>query len=391
MASRPLRVLQLCAIDFTFHQFLAPLALRLLEAGYEVKGACARGPYWEAIEARGVPMIEAAMSRRSHPAALWRAVRSVHRILRAERIDILHVHTPIGALVGRIAARLARTPRVVYTAHGFYFHDRMPRPRRDAHVLLERALAPLTDELCCVSREDARTARALRLLPPRHIQWTPNGVDTERFHPRRFPHDHRHSFRAANGLPEDAFVVLAMGRLVREKGFGELLEAAARLAPLHPRLHLAIAGDTVTSEYDAAKEQLLAKAHTPPLEGRVTFLGMRRDMPEVLAASDLFCLPSYREGMPVSLMEAMAAGLPCVATRIRGCRELIREGREGLLVDPQNADELAGAIGWMMTNPGHASAMARDARRRIRSHFREDQALYRVLGLYGRMEKGMAR
>lgn len=382
---RPVRVVHLCAVDFTVRQFIAPLALALENAGYDVRCACTRGPHWEELRQMGVNMVEMPIARSANPLRAAKSVWRLYKWLRRDKPRILHVHTPVASMIGRLAGWMARVPVVVYTAHGFYFHENMPKRQHCLHVLLEKFFGRFTGYLFCVSAEDARAARRLKLARRGRIFFTPNGADPNRFHDAAISSEKKTALRETLNIPRHAPVISIMGRLVREKGYAEFFQAAAELAKRHPNLHFLVIGDTVVSEHDDAKAAILRQAAR--LGERVHFTGLRRDIPELLAISSVFCLPSHREGMPVSIIEAMLMGAPVVATRIRGSRELIRDGEDGLLVAPRSAAELEDALEYMIENPAIARKLAGSAYRRARTLYDERKTLARQVRLYNAIAK----
>lgn len=390
--ARPARVLQLCAVDFTVRSFLCPLIEFLAERGLDVRVGCAPGPYWPALEERGFRMTPLPVQRGRNPFAHTRSVLRVARYLRRERIDILHVHTPVASLVGRLAAALARTPLVFYTAHGFYFHDEMPPGRRRLHVGLERLAGRATDFIFACSDEDRRAAIAEGVIASDRIRTIWNGIDAARFDPDRFTETDRLAARREVGLPAEAPVVSISGRLVREKGYFEFMEAAARLRERWPDARYLVLGDALTSDHDDSKRALADHVRRLGIGEIVVFAGMRDDMPEMLLASDVFCLPSYREGMPYSILEAMAMRRPVVTTNIRGCREEVVDGETGFLVPTRDADALAGKLGRLLDSPGEARRMGEAGRRRVLDMFTEADCLARQWEAYERLmaAKGLA-
>ncbi|MEB3329557.1 MAG: glycosyltransferase family 4 protein [Candidatus Sericytochromatia bacterium] len=378
-----MKLLVICALDLTAWAFLRPQLQAMRARGWEVHLACSPGPRLPALAAAGIRCHPIPISRRLLDAGHVLTLARLWRLMRAERFDLVHVHTPIAAALGRVAARLAGVPRVAYTAHGFYFHDEMaPGPRR-LHIALERALGRLTDAMIAVSGEDAATAVQLGILPAARVTHVPNGIDPGRF--GQAPGAELAAWRARLGLPPDALVVGTMGRLVREKGFGELFEAIARLAPHHPRLHLLVVGDALASDRDPFKEALLARVDAPPLAGRVHLTGFTDAVPTVLALMDVFALPSYREGLPVSILEAMATGLPVVATDIRGCREEVVAGETGLLVPTRDAARLAEALEQLLGDPDLRARMGAAGRARVAALFDERQACDQVVAVLERL------
>lgn len=362
-------------------QFILPLALALARDGYDVHCACGRGPHWEELKASGLPIHELPIARSGNPIrAAFGLLRTVH-LLRRLRPHVLHVHTPVASMIGRLAGTIAGVPVIVYTAHGFYFHEHMPPGKRLLHVILERFFGLFNDYLFCVSGEDARDAVALRIARQDRVFQVGNGVDQDRFHPK-LREDEGLVVRRELGIPPECSVVAIMGRLVREKGYREFFTAAAALAGKHPLARFLVIGDTVSSEHDDAKAEIVAMAQHPELQGRVVFAGMRSDVPRVLAAADIFALPSYREGLPVSILEAMMMELPVVATHIRGCREEVVDGETGFLVPRADAEALEGALDWLLTHPSEAVSMGRRGRMIARERFEENAVLNQQVDLY---------
>jgi glycosyltransferase involved in cell wall biosynthesis len=375
----------MCAVDFTVRQFLLPLARALTDHGCRVTITCSRGPMFDSIRSEGYDIRENPVSRSmnalSHAAAVWRT----WRLLRREQFDVVHVHTPIAALVGRIAARLAGVPVIIYTAHGFYFHPDMARWKRALHISLERLGALCGHFIMTVSDEDRVEAIRTGIAKAEDIETIYNGIDTARFDPARFPAADRAAFRAAHGIPSEAHVVGIVGRLVREKGFIELFEAAAALRGDAPHMRVLVVGDALPSEHDAGKALIVERARALGLDTAITWAGMVDDTAPWLAAMDSFALPSYREGMPVSLLEAMGMALPCVASNIRGCREEIVNGDSGWLVPPRDAAALADRLRWILRHPAEAQQMGRQARLRVMEHFDIRQVLNHQMEIYDRL------
>ncbi|MFN0043911.1 MAG: glycosyltransferase family 4 protein [Alphaproteobacteria bacterium] len=358
-----MKICQLCAVDFTLHHFLLPLMAGMKAAGHEVIGVCSDGALVPTVRATGI-RIECVPIARSHDVRRhFETYRRLVELFRRERFDIVHVHTPVAALIGRLAAWRARVPVVVYTAHGFYFHERMPPLRRAIHIALEWLGGRLTDVLFTQAEEDAAAARRLGLCRSGRIEAIGNGVDPTRFKPRDGAH--RARVRAALGADEGDVVILMVGRLVAEKGYVELLRAMRDVPAI-----LWIVGERLGSDHAASIDGALAELEcTPDLKSRIQLLGYRSDVADLMAAVDIFTLPSHREGMPRSIIEAMMCALPVVATDIRGSREEVVEGETGLLVPVGDEAALAHALARLARDP--------DLRERLGAKGRA-----RALGLY---------
>ncbi len=367
-----MKVCQLCAVDFTMARFLLPLMRGIADAGHEVVGVCADGPELDLVRAAGFRVIPLPLSRSLSPPRIWRAIREVRRVLVKERFDLLHVHTPVAAAVARFAALGIGVPTIVYTAHGFYFHDRMAPLKRSAFIAIEWLAGRLTDTLFTQSSEDADSARRLRLCRTGDVLAIGNGSDPKRFSPDPTV---RARIRAKFGVAPDRVVIASVGRLVAEKGFPELIEALRSVDA-----DLWIIGDRLPSDHAETIDSVLDKARTDPvLMRRVKLLGRREDVPDLLRAADIFCLASHREGMPRSVIEAMLSGLPIVATDIRGCREEVENGVNGILVPVNDQVSLAQTLGELCSAPDRRACYGRASRERAQASFDEAQVVARQL------------
>lgn len=367
-----LRVCQLCAVDFTLKHFLLPLIDGMQNHGWEVTAVCSDGPEIPGLRARGYTVDTIPISRSLN---VFRHAVSVLRLavyFRQQRFDILHVHTPVAALVARVAAFLARVPVVVYTAHGFYFHDEMPSWKRRLFVSLERFAGRFTDLLFTQSAEDAETAVQERISPAADTLAIGNGVDAGRFDPSVIG-DGR-AMRRALGIPENAFVIGIIARQVIEKGIMEFLEAAIAAAGNNTEIHILMVGERLASDHAGDVEAELERAGAA-LGKRLVATGARKDIPELLAAMDVFCLPSWREGMPRTIIEAMMMGKAVIATDIRGSREEVVPGETGLLVPTRSPEALAEAFLTLAGDRQKVALMGLKGRERALALYDEAQVV----------------
>lgn len=356
-----LRVCQLCAVDFTLKKFLLPLIDGMQQAGWEVTSVCSDGKEISGLRAKGYRIETISIARSMNPWLALKSTIALTRYFRQQKFDVLHAHTPVAALIGRIAAKLAGIPLIIYTAHGFYFHDDMPRWKRRLFVMLERLGGWFTDLLFCQSAEDAEDAVIEGISPADKVVAIGNGVDTTRFDSTMI--DAGEMARAELGIPKDAFVVGMIGRQVREKGVAEFLQAMIVLAERHPHLWVLLIGDRLESDHAHGVEAEFSAARDV-LRHRLVAPGLRDDIPELLAAMDMFCLPSWREGMPRTIIEAMMMAKPVVATDIRGAREEVVHGETGFLVPLRDVDKLANAIQKIIEDPAMGKNMGHAGKER---------------------------
>ncbi|MDX1649974.1 MAG: glycosyltransferase family 4 protein, partial [Myxococcota bacterium] len=345
----------------------------LVRAGFAVDVICGPGALVDALAADGFRVHVVRNSRRLDPAADLRTLRAYVSLFRRERYDLVHTHNPKVNLLASLAARVAGVPRVVSTVHGLYSHEGQGALARRVWRGFEAASARLADLVLCQSVEDVRTARWDRVVPDERLRPLGNGIDLTRFHPGRLGREDRDALRRRLGVAPGERVVGFVGRLVREKGVVELVEAAAQQRGL--RLWL-IGPDERGAKADALRPEDLAGAP------HVTWLGLQRDMPPLYAALDVAALPSWREGFPRSLLEAAAMGRPIVATRIRGCREAVEDGRTGLLVPVRRPAALREALGVLLADPARRRRMGRAARLRAEEAFDEEAVFERIVRAY---------
>jgi glycosyltransferase involved in cell wall biosynthesis len=374
------RLLQICAVDFTAFHLLRPLLVASREEGWTVEFACANGPLAARLVAEGFRYREIPITRSPSPIRLANAALRLAANLRMDPPDLIHTHTPVGGLVGRAGA-LAWGGPVVHTFHGIPFEDEDLSLRERLYLRAERALARRTTYFFSQARGDAVRAVSFGIARERDLTVIGNGVDTARFAPDPAV---RAAVRSELGIPNDALVVTTVARLVREKGILEFAEAAMGLAN-DPRLHVLIVGAALASDRTAIDNELDRHPVVARLGSRWHRLGHREDVPRLLRATDIFVLPTYREGLPRSLIEAMAAGLAVIASDIPACRELVRANETGLLVPPRDATALHHSIASLLADPARRMAMGARGREVAERDHNERDVLRRQLDIFARL------
>lgn len=301
----------------------------------------------------------------------WGLLRLV-RFLRREQYDMVHTHTSKAGFVGRLAARLARVPAIVHTVHGFAFHESSPARVRRFYSTLETMASRWCDRIVSVSEFHRDWAIRLRICSSRKIIAIPNGIPELRHNPDSNPA----AIRGRIGARPGDLLIISIARLVPDKGLEYLIESTAMLSQSHPRVRIAIAGDGPARR----KLELLASEHG--VSDRVRFLGFRCDIADLLAASDMVVLPSLREGLSISLLEAMAAGKAIVATGIGGHREVVSLGEVAWLVPPADAEALRDGIVRLVEDPALMARLGANARAAYESYYTEDRMLQSYRHLY---------
>ena len=367
--------------DWYLYNFRRSLALALREAGHELLLLSPPGEYGARLRALGLRWEPVPMDRRSlNP--LREAAVLVHlwRLFRRERPDLVHGFTIKCAVYGSLAARAAAVPARVnaVTGMGYVFTstDAKARALRPLVRLLMRAALDGRDaRLILQNPDDVAVFEQARLVAPGHIRLIPgSGVDCVRFAPGE---------SVGRGHAPDAdtppFRVLLAARLLWDKGLAEFVDAARRLHGEGRAIDFLLAGDPDPGNPAAVPE---ATVHGWVAEGLLQWLGHVDDMPALFASVDVVVLPSYREGLPKGLIEAGACALPLVTTDVPGCREVVTDGVDGLLVPVRDADALATAIARLHDDPALASRLGAAARARALAEFDEQIVIARTLAVY---------
>lgn len=366
-----LRILEITNVDFAMRQFLFPLMCALRASGHHVEGGCAEGAHLSVLRNDGFVVHALPMARSFSPLAQIRALRALVRLVRKTRPDIVHAHMPISGFLARIAAWWCDVPCIAYTCHGYLFNQPGSRRRRLLSLALEWIAGQITDRYMTVSRAEAADARRLCIHPwPRAIG---NGRDPALYRPDP---ERRARMRAALGVQESSVVIIAVSRIVRHKGYPELLRAMERV----PDAVLLVVGERLASDHGDRMEAEFDRAGKI-LGDRLKLLGYRDDTADLLAAADIFTLPSHFEGLPMSIIEAMLSSLPVVATDIRGPNEQVVHGETGFLVSPGLAAPLADALEQLVRNPALRECMGRAGRERACSLYDQAHVLHEVVSI----------
>jgi len=299
-----------------------------------------------------VPSLVRHISPKADLAALWKLIV----LLRLEQPHIVHTHTSKAGVLGRLAAWITGVPTIVHTPHGHVFYGHFGSISSWVFVQIERALALITDELIALTTAEKAEHLERGIGCADRFAVIPSGIDIDRFKQAR---------RAGKVIPEwfdcplDATVIGSVGWLTDIKGHRFLVDAVAQLKQEHPHLHLVILGS------GDQHEALLRQARIAGISQAVHLVGHREDVELALAGMDCFVLPSLNEGMGRALIEAMAAGLPVIASRVGGIPALIEDEKNGLLVPAEDSHALAIALRRILSDPAWAHTLGQNAMQSI--------------------------
>ncbi|HEY6005026.1 MAG TPA: glycosyltransferase [Anaeromyxobacter sp.] len=343
------------------------LAIGQLREGYRVTALSLApppdGPLAAEFRAAGA---EVARVSRPRPGVDLALILRLSRWLKENGADLAHTHNRMALIYGAPAARLSGIA-VVHTKHG-------NNPKGGTRLIAGNLAGRFLDAFVAVSEETAAFARRRREIDERRLTVIPNGIELGRFHPEPSA---RRRVRQELGIEERAWVLGTVGRVAVEKNQQLLLRAAAPL--LSPRSHLVVAGDGPLLQ---SLSDLAAALGVAPF---VHLLGVRRDVPDVLNALDVFVLCSNTEGLPLAIPEAMATGLPVVSTRVGGVPNVIEEGVTGFLVPVGSEEALRGRLTALEADPERSRACGRRARSAAVARFSAERMRREYVELYERV------
>jgi glycosyltransferase involved in cell wall biosynthesis len=365
-----------------------PYVQPLLARGWELSFLCPPGENAALAERQGMRAFPLAMRRDFHPPSDLVGAAQMVRRFRRDRPHIVHTHAFKTGHAARVLAYASRVPIVIHTVHGQPYSLETPALKRRLLAAIEWLVSVRVDAILVQGEEDRQTLVETGAVRPELITWIGNGIDLSRFRPGAAAERDRAETRAELGLAPDEILFLSAGRLVREKGFVELFEAAARARREDRRIRLAVAGDIDTGKADALDRSVVEAARS----AGVLMLGRRGDMPRLYAASDVVALASWREGLPRVLMEGAAMGKPLLASDVRGCREVVKPPRNGLLAAVGDAAALTRAMLELAADPDRRTAWGEANALEARERYDLSVVVPRVIGVYDRLlrEKGLA-
>lgn len=306
------------------------------------------GHFEKVCEQYGIKMIHIDFDRNPLGKSNLLARKQLLELMEKEQYDIVHCNTPSGGMVGRIAAAQMKIPKVIYMAHGFHFWKGAPLKNWLLYYPVERILAHLTDRLITINHEDYACAKRFHYKKGGRAEYVPGvGIVTKRFERNEKV---RSEMRNTLGIKDNETVLLSVGEINPNKNHKIVIEALAKLGRKDIRY--------VACGIGALMEENQQLAKSLGIEDQVMFVGYRTDIDKFYQAADIFVVSSFREGLPVAPMEAMSAGLPCVASRIRGNVDLFDGGQ--LMFDPRDVDSLCKALSNAMDKDIIANELARN-------------------------------
>jgi len=378
--TRPVRMLIVANVAAMFRDFLNPFGIHFRQKGWRVDAIAS--DIEESLDCKGIfdNVWDVRWSRNPFGIGNFtKAPRAFRNRVEDARYDLIHVHTPVPAFISRWKTALipeSRRPKVIYTAHGFHFHSYGSRLKNQVFVGLERLAGSWTDCLVVINRADEEAALLHRLVPKNKIVFMPGiGIERRDYEPAAIAEELVQSFRSELRISADEQIIVMLAEFAPGKRHKDAVNAFASMRNKKARLVLAGEGPL--------QEEIGALAARLGIGNRVHLVGFRRDVPTILKSSALKILPSEREGLPKSIMEALNMELPVVGADVRGIRDLLVDGA-GVLVPLGDVRALANAMDWVLDHPSESRALGVLGRSRM-SIYERDHIITLHEDLYSRL------
>lgn len=377
-------ILFLATVDVHIYSFHIPYMKILRDIGYEVEVAAAPVGFKDEIEKEGFKVYPVPFSRNPFSLSNIRAFFMLLHLMKKKKYIMVHTHTPVASFLGRVAAKIAGIPHIVYTVHGFHFHEYGSKLKNFIYYHLEKFIGKFTDVLITINTDDYKIACEKNLIPHGRVVYIKGvGVDTAKFSPETAIRNNlMQGYIKEFGIKKDEFVIISIAALSREKNIIDVISAMDLLKKKGKNFRLIIVGDGKLK--DRLKEFVVLK----DFSDNIIFTGRREDVPELLSISNVFITCSVREGLPVSVMEAMAMGKPVIAYDIRGVRDLIIDGETGFLVPFRNVKSLTEKILFLYKYPDVCKKIGEKGRERTEKEFSLNVIIKQMKNLYTEILEG---
>lgn len=330
------------------------------------------------------------MTREITPVKDIISVYRLYHFFKKENPFIVHTHTPKAGISGMLAAKIAGVPIRLHTVAGLPLLEAKGAKRKILEYVEKITFACAT-RVYPNSRKIFQYLRDQKYVSEKKLKvignGSSNGIDTGYFDPQNYPQAETLKFRKSLGIPSQNMVFVFVGRLVRDKGINELVEAFEKIHLNYPKTSLLLVGPFET-ELDPLKKTTIEKMKTHP---DIIEAGYQNDVRPFLACADVLTFPSYREGFPNVVMQAGAMGLPCIVSDINGCNEIIREGINGTIVPVRDMDALYKAMEKMITDKSYKKRLQENSRRIIKENYERKAIWEALLAEYKRLETDLIK
>lgn len=371
------KILFLATVDVHIYAFHIPFMKLLSDMGYEVEVAASNVGFTDKIEEEGFRVYNIPFSRNPFSFTNIKTAAILLKLMKKNKYIMVHTHTPVASFIGRIIAKIVGVPHIVYTAHGFHFHEYGSKLRNFLYYRLEEFVGRFTDVLITINKDDYKIAKEKKMVPKGKVVYIKGvGVDANEINPKAVEECSKKKEREKLCITEETYVIMSIGRLDREKYFDDIIKAMRVIKRRGAKFRLFIAGD------GPLKSNLIKLSESFAFEKEATFLGYTENVSELLSLTNVYVSASSREGLPVSVTEAMAMEKPIVAYNIRGVRDLVEDGVNGFLVPFRDVEALAEKIIYLMKHSEVAKEMGKKGREKIEREFSLNMILPQMEKLY---------
>ena len=370
------KILHICTVGITARAFLLPIFKKLQSEGYDLTFACTDDADARFVESQGVPFFPVKISRKISPTDLF-AIFKLYKFIKKNNFDVVNTHTAKAGFVGRTAAWLARSPLIIHTAHGLVVHENLSRLKKFIYKFLEKWIGKKTDAFIVVTDKVGEELVKAGIAEKNKIHRIYNGIDLEKF--AAVKNISRENLKQKFKISNNDFIIGTLSRLVSDKGLEDLISAFKIIREKNPKTKLVVAGD------GPLKNSLIQLAENLGIKNYVFFIGWQDDVPGTLALFDVFCLPTLREGFGYVFLEAQAAGIPVVATKIEPLTETMQDGISALLVPTRSPEEIASAILKIIEDEQLKKTLIENGNKNVGERFNQKDQLNQITELYNKL------
>lgn len=379
-----MKIAFLSHLDLNLYLFRLPIMQTLVKEGHEVYAVCPKGDKFDLFAEHGIEAIEYKIERASlNPLKELKAIYNIYKAIKPLELDILHTFTAKPNVYGTLAGKMAKISTIINLVEGlgsFYVEEtRKSLLMRWVIEKLYKVVFSLSDKVVFVNSDDPKYLESKKVISPDKIKIIKSvGIDTGEFSPEAVSGETKTALRKSLKL-ENKVVVLMVARAIWHKGIREFYEASDRLSAIE-NVRFVLVGDVDRGNPSAVDEHFLKR-------GSVLWLGHRDDVLELTAMCDIYALPSYREGVPRTLLEAASMAKPIVTTDTVGCREVVEDGKNGFLVPVKDADALAEKIGYLSLHTKERKIMGEHGRIMAIKEFDIKYVVKQYMTLYKELNK----
>ncbi len=366
-------ILHVCTVGITARTFLLPIFKKMQSEGFDVVFACTDDDDARFIESQGIPFFPVKISR-NISITDFVAVFKLYKFIRKNKFQLVNTHTAKAGFAGRTAAWLARVPVIIHTAHGLVVHEYLSSFKKAIYKFLERWIGAKTSAFIVVTDKVGDELIKAGIAKKNKIHRIYNGINLDDF--SKINKSARTEFCEKLNIKNNDLIIGTISRLVPDKGLEDLIQAFALIHSSNPKTKLVIAGD------GPLKNKLIELTESMDINNYVFFIGWQDDVPQTLALFDVFCLPTLREGFGYVFLEAQAAGIPVIATKISPLTETMQDGESALLVPTHSPESLTSAIQKIITDDALKNQLIENGLRNVKERFDQRNQLDEIVELY---------